>query len=265
MYSANGLALDNPTFGWSLRGPSKPLVPVSVQAVALSLPGRDGVVGGLRAPLEPPTLVLMVQTPRANLETLYALFRAPSVRIALTANPSKVLDCELLSITPDGYGDADAIVDVTAVLRAPGVFWRDLSDTTAAATALSTATVEANFLTGLSAPVRDAIIRVRGGVTGLNVLDSGGSSFGYAPNVPSGQWLRFHTDTGRAFTTTTDTWTGGTEVTGALTNGPGPYTFEMVPWFPLQPSQRAARLAITTTVRSGTPTIEVRGRRAFLV
>jgi hypothetical protein len=79
-----------------------------------------------------------------------------------------------------------------------------------------------------------------------------------------GSYLRFHSDTGRAYVTTTDAWTGGTEVTGQILNGPGPYLFEATPYFTTDPGARFARLTVTSDALASAPAIEIRGKRAYV-
>lgn len=262
MYSINGIALDNEPFGWVFRGPSKPLSELVKQAQSLSTPGRDELVP-LPSTFESPVLSLVVQTPRENLETLYAVFLQANPMLSLTDVPWRSVAVEYLGASLEGYGLADGLVDVTFMVRLNGVFWRDADESTSAAVSLSAASVIVPVFPGGSASVRDAIIRVAGQASGLKVADAAGSWFSYPASLPAGSFLRFESDTGHAFTTTTDVWTGGTEVTGVVVNGPGPYFLEMTPTF-VDPASRSAKLTVTTTARSGA-SIQVRGRGAYLV
>jgi hypothetical protein len=113
-------------------------------------------------------------------------------------------------------------------------------------------------------PVRDAILRVGGAVTGLLITDSSGEWVSYGASLPAGSYWRFHADTGRAFVTATNTWTGGTEVTGTSDwSGTGtPFQIEPMRPTPTDPIIRVGRLTVATATRSGA-TLEVRARRAF--
>lgn len=262
MYSVSGIALDNVGAGWKLMAPTRPLSELVRRAQSLTIPGYDGIVT-LPAPLDAPAVLFVVRTPKTHLQDLYSLFLQPSPMLALTAVPGRSVVFEYLSASIQGVTAADALVDVTFTVRLNGVFWRDTADSTTTALALGAASVAAPAFTGLSAPVRDAVIRVLGAVTGLKVADARGSFFSYPVALPTGSYLRFHSDTGRAFVTTTDVWTGGTEVTGSIVNGPGPYFLEITPTF-TDPAVRTGNLTVTTDTRTGS-TIEVRGKGAYLV
>lgn len=263
MYSVSGFPLDNVTLGWVLRAPTQPLSQLVKQAQGLTLPGRDGIVP-LPSVFESPAITLVVQTPKAQLEVLYALFLQQTLTLSYSSAPWRSVAIEYLAAAIVGYGAADEIVDIAFTVRLNGVFWRDTDTITTAALALGAASVIAPAFPALSAPVRDAIVRVMGSVTGLKVADPRGSFFSYPLALPAGSYLRFHSDTGRAFVTTTDVWTGGTEVTGFIVNGPGPYFLEITPTF-TDPSARTGGLTVTTDTRASSPTIEVRGKGAYLV
>jgi hypothetical protein len=262
MYSVSGIALDNAGVGWRLMAPSRPLSELVKRAQSLTIPSRDGIVT-LPASFESPVIAFVVRTPKAKLESLYSLFLQPAPYVAYTASAARSVAMEYMSAAVAGVTAGGAIVDVTFLMRLNGVFWRDTADTTALV-AIGSSSVVVPVFSAMSAPVRNAVIRVMGSVTGLNVADTRGSFFSYPAALPAGSYLRFHSDTGRAFTTTTDVWTGGTEVTGLIVNGPGPYFLEITPTF-TDPSVRAGALTVTTATQATSPTIEVRGKGAYLV
>lgn len=264
MYQINGVALDNEARGWALLSPTKPLSEYVRDVVSLRIPGRDGFAP-VRGSMGSPVLPFVIETPNgASYEQLLALLMKPNGTLRLAAAPTREIGFEFLSDTYAGYGDADAVLEITALLRLNTVWWRDITAVTNSPTAIASASQVVNVLDGLSAPVRDAIIRVAGSITGVKVADSQGAWVRYPQALPAGSYLRFHADTGRAFVTTTDTWTGGTEVTGQIENGPGPYLFEATPYFTTDPGARVARLTVTSDARAGSPTIEVRGKRAYV-
>jgi len=263
VFSINGIALENEALEWVVRGGSSVVSSVEYDRQSLSVPGRAGVtplIGSERAPVIP----IQVETPRSNQGALRSLFQRAGLVLTEDGQDGIQAEVELMGLSPVTYGPADEVVEIVAMLRIPGVYWRDTATGTSDPVAIGSASVGVEVLEGLSAPVTDAIVRVKGGVTGLRVTDSGGSFFEYEEVLASGDYLRFHSDTGRAFVTSSDTWTGGTEVTGHIENGPGPYYLEMVPWF-TDPADRVASLLVTSSARTGSPTIEVRGRRAHAV
>jgi hypothetical protein len=206
-----------------------------------------------------------VRTPKAHLQTLVALFSGEGT-LSVTADASRSVAFELLSWAHTGYGQAEAFLDVTFLIRLPHVYWRDSAESTSVAAALSSASVAVTGLfPGLSAPVQDVIVRVKGATAGLQVTDTAGSWFAYAPALTGTQYLRFESATGRAFVTTTDTWTGGTEVSGSVDFGGPRGVFEITPRLaPADPSSRDGRLTVATATRSGA-SIQVRGKGAYLV
>lgn len=263
MYSIDGVALDNDTFGWILRAPTRPLSEISRRVFSQETPGRDGVET-IPADVDAVPLKFVVQTTRANLATLVSLFFYGSV-LSMTADSTKAVDFEYLSMSPVGYGPADQTVDAEFMIRLNRAFWRDASESTTDAVSLSSATVVTTFWSGMSAPVQDAIVRVKGANTTLRVEDSSGAWFTYGEALGGTEYLRFESETGRAYLTTSDVWTGGTEVSGDIDFGGPRGRFEILPKLATgDPSSRSAELTITTATRTSS-SIQVRGKAAHLV
>lgn len=258
MYSINGVPLDNPSMGWTFRAQSKPLSAHTRDRQTLSAAGRDGVIQVPGATFGPVGLSLVVETPRARLEDLVALF-AEDGYLHLTSAPTRNARFEFLASSPVGYGDADELIDVTFTIRLIDAAWRSATEATPSVL-LSAASVQLAVFPGMSAPVQDAIIRVKGMAAGLVVTDSSRAWLSF-PNVPAGQWLRV--EGRRAFLTTTDTWDGGTEVSGQLRQGGPRRRFEITPRRGATPNVRDGRLTITTSSRLAA-NVEIRGRSAHL-
>lgn len=260
-YSIDGISLENPMMGWIFRGPSRPLTNLNRRLLDLVIPGLPGVVrdpNSALESLEPPMPSLVVQTPRKNYSALYALLATGSI-LSITDETHREAPYEFVNATPEGFGDGDEIIDVTATIRYPGVFWRDSAVTTPGAVVDSSPQVFDPWeMDGL---VTDAVIRLRGPMTGI-VLTSGRSSLRYA-TLPAGTYLRYDCATGKAVTTTTDTWTGGTAVDGAVSaDGPG----DKFGIFParLDPLTYVGRLSLVTETRGAGARIDVRGKAAHL-
>ncbi len=116
----------------------------------------------------------------------------------------------------------------------------------------------------ISAPVGDAIIRVKGPATGIQITDSGGSWL-RLPDVTASQYVRFHMDTLEGFKTTTDTWVGGTDVSDEVDFNGGREIFEITPAMVNgDPGQRAGLLNVTTVTRGAGAQIQVRGKAAYI-
>lgn len=264
MYSVNGIPLDNPAMGWVFRAPSRPLTELVVRRPSVTLPGRLGVVRGIYASPEAVTPTFVVQTPRENLEALYSLFMR-GWRITRTDDPTRNVLYEFLSATPEGYGEGDKIVDLNVIVRFPEVFWRATDPTTSAAVTINTPSqVVTGLFPGLSGDIVDPVIRLKGAFSGLQVTDSGNSWFSYSGTILGSQYLRFDAGSGRAWVTTTDTWSGGTEVSGSIDfSSPG---FRISPHWPvgLGSNIRDGRCTVATATRSGM-TFEVRGNAAYVL
>lgn len=259
MYSIDGVSLE--AGDWVLRAPTQPLSELVAQRQSVTVPGRHGVIPGLPWAFSPLVLTFVVQTPRDAYEALLALFTHGSL-LSLTAAPDRVTAFELLSTSYSGYGPADAVIDASFVVRIPEVFWRDATESTTSLVTLSSASVNADAWAGTSGIITDAIVRVKGPFSGLQVL-SGGSWFTYPDAVASGSYLRFHSDTGRTFLTTSNTWSGGTEVSGDVDfDGPDGY-FAIVPHF-TDPAVRSARVTVVTATRTSDAGVQLRGKGAYL-
>lgn len=266
MFSVNGFAMDNPELGWVETEDSTVIASSEFDLIDLGEPGRDGVHGGLGGAARPSLIRIAVETPRAHESTLRAIFDADQLVVTEEGLEGIQAECELASISPDTEGPADAIVELRATLRIPGVYWRDTDTTTSDAVELGGASVQVEVFEGLSAPVYDALVRVAGGASGIRVEGARGSFFEYGEALPEGSYLRFDASTGRAWVTTSDTWTGGTEVTQHITNGAPPYFLELRHSYPTpgDPTDRVAVLTVKTSARSGA-SVQVRGRRAHRI
>lgn len=258
MYSINSIPLDYEPLDWRFRALSEPLSGLSRERTTLHAAGRDGIISVPGATFDAVGLSLMVQTPRANHEALVALF-AEDGYLSLTDAPSRRSRYEFLASSPVGYGAAEEIVDVTFSIRLVDAAWRSLTETTTPPATLTASTAVVVF-SGMSAPVQDAIIRVKGQCAGLTVTDSSGAWLTF-PAIAATEWLRVQGR--RAFITTTDTWTGGVDVSGSLRQGGPRRRFEITPKRGTTPDLRDGRLTVTTSSRSGA-VIQIRGRSAFL-
>lgn len=262
MYALNGIPLDNPTFGWRFRAPSKPLSDFTIPLSSLSIPNRDGYIDTPFA-VAGPSLPLMVYTPRATMETLYALLFSSPLTLSLASTPQREVKCTVSGITNTTAGKPNRAADVLFVARLNGVYWRSTTVSTSTATALIVGSLVIPVFPGISAPVRDAMIRVQGPASNLRVDAGGGSWFAYGQAIPAGSYLRFESDSGRAYLTATNVWTGGTDVTQYISNGAGPYSLSIVPTF-TDPSSRTGQITATCTAMTAPAAIEVRGKGAYV-
>lgn len=263
MYSVNGIPLDNETFGWLFRAPSKPLSEIVAGVGSIRIPGRSGVLT-TESPIDAPIISLMVQTSRANLETLYAVFRQKNGVLSLTASSSREVGFTYMSASIAGYGDAESIIDVTFTIRLDGAFWRDKTASTSTAVTLSSS-VTAEVFPGSSAPIEDALVRLTGPFTSVQVTDlgSGSDSFKYAHSVAAGSALLYDCADQSGHVVTSGAWSGGSDVSGKLDYYGA--RFAIRPTFITDPATRAGSLKVVTAGFTSASKIEVRGKGAYFV
>lgn len=258
--SINGVSLNDATREWDVERSTTQNTEYSYSAVSVETPSTDGYVvagGTARAP----AVTIAVITPPQHLDALLALMTAPNPMLGVYGMERSAA-ATVKSVSTRRARINERYVIVTGLYEIPGVYARDAVSSTSPALALGTTTVVGNVFDGISGIVADAIIRVKGSATGLRVTDGGGSWFSYSPNIPTGSYLRFYPETGKAYMTTSDSWSGGSDVSGAIDfNGPRG-VFEITPHF-TNPSNRTGELTVTTTARSGA-FLEVRGRSAYL-
>lgn len=252
----DGVSLSDGRFEWVHRDTSEPLPSYEDDSVEVRRPGRDGE-GIVPTTTGAVFYRLVVQTPRAHFETLLALLKYGRM---LSWGDGREARFVFQSNTPVGYGPADALIDVTFVVKVPGAFWRDREASTVSAP-LGALSVPVPVFADMSAPVQDGVIRVKGAATGIQITDASGAWL-TLPDVAAGEFVRFDMDTGRAWRTITDTWAGGTEVSGLVNFGGPRGVFEITPSF-TDPNDRAGELTVTTASRSGA-VVDVRGKAAYL-
>lgn len=258
MYSIDGIALDNTAYGWRVKQATKPLTPQSHELLDFQASGRDGTIQ-VRGHISTPTVTLVVTSGGTHLEALRRLLRLGAV-LTVTSDSSKQATCELVSFVVDPVRTVgDGLYQITAVLRLPGVFWRDAATSDYGPTTISTSGQTVTVFGGTTGAVRDALVTVGGAITGLTVQGAYGTYFSYTPALPSGTFLTFDSKSGRA-------WTGSsafaetTEVTGQIGNGPGPYFLELAP--DSNPAHSGTPLIVTGSSMSGA-TVTVRGAGAY--
>lgn len=269
MFSLNGVPLDNDDLGWSLQVGSHTVVELRAILADVAMPGVDGVAWLAGVNLDASMLPLRMRVESAGVEAFNALLKQSP--LTLTRSDRSGVECrvELAStrVIDDQPALGWALIEVT--LRSTSVYWRDTDASTSSLTAFPTdegSVGVTGLWSGLSGPVQDAIVRVRGPVAGCRVTDSGGSWVAF-PTVEAGTYLRFEAEPRRAFVTGTDTWTGGTEVSGSVDYDGPRGGFEVAPYFVNgDPSAREGRVTATRdTPYSSGAAVEVRGRGAYLI
>lgn len=265
-YSVNGVALDNPAFGWSLLRRTQILTPISKRLASVVVPGRHGVIAGVPAFKNPPTATMVIRTPGEALEALYTLFEKNGGQglLTLTDDSTRAAVFELSSIDPQGINHEDELVNVSVTLRFPTSDWRSTAYTTTSSMSVSSSVQEFDLFAGISADISDADIFVGGDFGNFEIEDSGSGSWIHTiktwPHV-SGTGLLYVGATGQAFrATTASPWVPTAEMSDYVdVSGGG---FRLTPTWDSDPSDTISTLELTTTSQSGV-TFRVRGYNAF--
>lgn len=258
MIRVNGVPLDNPAAGWALRPGSVPYSGFEADLTQVHMAGRDGNVPTSltrRAPIWP----LKVNSPPSGWAALQALFGGPSLVLTRDDDPSVEVSARFVSSTPDRVFPRNQWIDVTFYVELTGAYWRS-KDTSTFSQPLSSASVTFDVFPGLTAPVADAMIRLKGQASGVQVTDASGAWVTF-PAASATQYVRFESETGRCFLTTSDTWSGGTDISGQVDFGGPRRNFELTHVF--NPTDMSTKGQITVT--SGTrvsAVVAVRGRSA---
>ena len=267
MYVVNEIPLDNPTFGWSLLRLSQPLTPLAKSLSSVQVPGRNGVLSGVPSFNNAPMKTLVVRTPGTSLEALYSLFTLNGGLglFRLEDDTSRAAVFELASIDPQGINAKDELVNVTITMRFPTSDWRATAQTTLASTSVTTPVQNFDVLAGISSSIIDADIFIGGNFGNMELRD-----------VNSGSWVKtivtwpyvastgilYVGSTGQAFRATTAApWTPTADMSSYVdvSGGGG---FRITPRWTSDPSDRIARLELTTTNQSGV-TFRVRAYNSY--
>ncbi|RBO73540.1 hypothetical protein [Microbacterium sp. H6] len=257
MIRVNGTPLNNPALGWVFRPASVPYSALEPLTDDLRVAGRDGLVA-TPATLSAPVWPLTVNTAPGAWESLLALFSARDLVLTDDTRPGLSTRARLKGASPDRVFTRNEWVDVTFLVELLDVYWRPTADTTAPVD-LTAASVTLELFAGISGVVSDSMIRLKGAATGTRVTDASGAWL-TLPNAASTEYVRFESKTGKCFLTTTDTWSGGTEISGLVDFGGPRGHFEITPVLgTADPSTRIAKLTITSATRAGA-VLAVRGR-----
>lgn len=258
MIRVNGIPLDNPSQGWLFRPGSVPYSGFEADLTQVQVAGREGNVPTsltLRAPIWP----LQINTAPSGWESLVALFRSPNLVLTRDDMPDVEASVRFVSSTPDRVFARNSWIDATFFVEVTGAYWRAKNATTESKP-LVAASETLPVFAGLSAPVQDAMVRLKGLATGVQVTDASGA-WVTLPSATAAQYVRFESATGRCFLTTTDVWAGGTDISGQVDFGGPRNTFEITHVTNPTTLARAGSLTVTSVSRSGA-VLAVRGKSA---
>jgi len=226
-YTIDGVDLK--TYG--IQRSSSYRTPVKVTTKNLTLPGRHGAVNTGSLPVfEEPTLTFQflmlenntpLETAQSNLALLLSRPGLTVTRIADGVSASAT--GRLTSLTSANYEPGVALT-LTAMLTIPDVFWKAAPALYLGQTLPATHTI--TTLSDSTAPITDAIIRVTGPCTAIQITDAvSGTGLTWAGSLAAGQYLYLDASklTARRSSTSNDSvnagvWTNnsGTDVTSGI-------------------------------------------------
>lgn len=266
MYKLGGVLLDNPSKGWYTQMGSEPYTGFSRDAVSLTIPGRDGVVGGLTLDRGPAILPLKMRMPASRLREFLALMDV-STKIATVDGLYEAV-VEPLSASPSNLPTATPVVDVDCTWRVPSGVWRDVATTTGTPVPLTSGNITADVLPGLGAPVRDLSLRVKGPVNTVRIEDVRTNSWwSYPFAVSAGQSIIFTNGFAVLSNFADSNWDDyTTNVTDKIDYGGPRGRFELLPMFTgSDPANRKGQVRVKTTTPGSGAQFWYQGKGAYFV
>lgn len=259
---------------WNVQAGSLWRPPVAVRRSVLSIPGRHGSVPTPRPPVfEEPVVSLEMRCKgvMSSLEAAYnelqALLTSPGLVLGRASGGiTTSAPVALVSISP-GQFIADVLADMSVQLAVPGVFLRAASVDSTPEIVTTGEVVTLAALGAGTAPVGDAVLRVRGAATSVSIVDAvSGTGISWTGTLPINEYLFLHPATATARrTAVSSAWTeGGTDMSGGL-SFPAPGLLQIWPRMAAaDPAARAARVTVTGTGFDATTTLTVRAQPAYL-
>lgn len=262
MYRIDGIDLHNKEFGWKLRRTSETRPVISSRVTSLVRPGRDGIV-------TPPTtrsetsMSFVIDVPNSTLNKLLTLMSSQSLTITNSDRPGIRAIGRLLTATPEESHRALGWDRYAFLIEIPTGRWESVSPVT---TDVAPASPGGNIqlvLDGMTAPVQEGMIRFVGPITNPQVTDYNTGAFvRINETINAGYYVRYDIGSCRAWVTTEDTWSGGTEISGQIDFGGPRKAFEIVPTF--DPETLESRGRIVYSAASGSGGIQLRAHTPYL-
>lgn len=252
---------------------------VTVRATAVVVPGIHGATPGGGVVFDAGLLTMeweLIASSWDGLDveyaTLLALLGQPGgVEITRRAIDDTVAHdttaiARLKSISEPHADAASPLTTVTVVLDLPDVFWRGTIATSPQAPASGDTVTEVTSLAGSSAPVVDAVVRVSGPATALQILDvASGTGLSWSGALPEGEYLYLDAATLRAWRSTSwSEWAPGAADESLGLDYPGPGPLEIWPLPGAAPEQRTPRLSVSGAGRGSSTALAVRAAPAYL-
>lgn len=275
MYTIDGLPPIDPTNGYKLQLGAGVRGMPGRQASMVEIPGMDGVLPDHGAPFMPGSISLRYR--------IRASTHAQFMAIVEKMNGVFGQRRKLLTVEHD-YGNGTKRVNYATVtemiapeienftycfysvtLQFPSPFWRSVSTVDSQAVVATTGTIT-TALTGYlgTAPITDALIRVKGAFSTLTLTDPiTGDSLVVTQALTATEYIIIDTAAWTAKKVVTDTWSGGTDVSGLVNSNRG-----QGPMFIMEPDTLLTggryRLTITSTNPASSPSVQVRGKLSYL-
>jgi hypothetical protein len=286
-YTLDGVPLDHPAGCWRSKVGTKRRPLPGLQQVQVKVPGRAGELPIVGLDHETTTMPIVLRvygrTPSGgfggyeqmehNLEAIGALLGVKHRLMTLTYTAGTIV--RQAQVILDGISEPEvnttaAMARLTAVMRVPGVYWRDEFDTTWSGAA-SGVDQPVTTLAGSTGPISDAILRFTGPAVNLALTDvATGGTVSRSSGLIAGQRLLVDCGQMRARLVTADTWdfTSGMDVTGQIAaTGPG----SAFRWLHLTPSigvgdpfSRVVLVTAAATSTTAASKLEIRARRSYL-
>lgn len=277
-YTLEGVALTDLAKGWFLDSDTGLRIIPAKRMNNLSYPGRDGEKFSSNSPFLPGgvsiTMYVFGSTHEefmTRVEYLNNLFlqRHKLLELRHDYNEAKTTT-RYAYLNFNAAGDISTLGPgvkegkVTYNGSVPGSFWRSASaDAALAAVTTTPVTVTVPNLTGGNAPVSDALIRVSGAFNTLTITDfTTKDSLTINTPLAAGQYIIIDPANWTAYKVTTNTWTGGTDVSANVISNRGSGS-----QFTMEPSLSGTAFLYRITQSASAPTgavVEVRARKAFL-
>lgn len=262
------------TTRWNVQAGSLWRPPVARRRSVLSIPGRHGSVASTRPPVfDEPVVALelrckgVMSTLEAAVNEVQGLLSAPGLTLGRSSGGVVTsAPVELVSISPSQFV-ADTLADVSVQLAVPGVFLRAASVDSTPEVVTSGEVVSLPGLAVGTAPVGDAVLRVRGAATSVSIVDVvSGTGISWAGTLTGSDYLFLHPASASARISTSSTaWaSGGTDASGDLSY-PAPGLLQIWPRMAVaDPAVRAASVTVTGAGFDGTTALTVRAQPAYL-
>lgn len=250
-YKINGVELNNSALGWTLLRGSVPVSGLEFISPALDVPGVDGTVF-LPSTRRPVAFNFLMKSTLENRGRLLAVMSSPKLDITDDKRPGLVATGRLLTSNVEEYHEAKGWSKDLFIIEIVSGCWRGPQITTPPVTVVP-ANTEFTVFPGLTAPVQDAVVKIKGPITNPQVVDSNGSFFKLTGTVTAGATLSVELATGRAFI-------GAQEVSGLLDFGGPRGGFEITPSMP----DMIGKLILTASSFNTGATVSITGRPAYL-